>query len=375
MSGGSDKTEKPTQRKIEESRKQGMVAKSIDLTTALVILGIVCLLAWYGPVAIQYFLRMITDYLSNKLPLALNPMTPTFLIQLITITIGHFFIVLSPFLLVPMLIGVLSNVFQVKPLVSLQPIAPKLEKLNPLQGIQRQFSKKSMVELVKGVIKLTVISAVAYFCFDAHYHELFNLNSRGVIVGWQRVFNLIFDTTMYIALTMLVIGLGDWFVQKYLLMKQLMMTKQEVRDEMRNMEGNPEVKQQVRQQGRKIATTKMLAAVPTADVILVNPTHYSVALQYDPDVSPAPRVVAKGVDHLALKIREIAKEHRIPIYENPPLARTLYATLEINQMVPPELFVAVAEILAFVFQKTKGRGNKARRQNNNTLPAALGGAR
>jgi flagellar biosynthetic protein FlhB len=251
---------------------------------------------------------------------------------------------------------------QVGPMASLSTLAPKLQKINPMEGIKKQFSKKAGVEVIKGLLKLTAIAAIAYWTFEGHFGEVFDLGSRGIIVGWQKIFHLIFDTMLNIGLTLLVIGLADWFVQKYLLMKQLMMSKQEVKDEVRNMEGNQEIKQKVKQHGRLLATKQMLAAVPTADVILVNPTHYSVALQYDPDVCPAPRVVAKGVDFMALKIREIAKENRIPIYENPPLARTLYATLEVNQMVPPEFFVAVAEILAFVFQKTKGRGSKIRRQ-------------
>jgi flagellar biosynthetic protein FlhB len=142
--------------------------------------------------------------------------------------------------------------------------------------------------------------------------------------------------------------------------KQLMMTRQEVKDEMKQMDGDQEIKGKIKRKGREIVQKQMLAAVPTADVILVNPTHYSVAIQYDPDVSPAPRVVAKGVDHLALKIREIAKENKVPIYENPPLARALYAQVEVDHMISPELFVAVAEVLAWVFQKSKGRG-KAKR--------------
>lgn len=357
MSGASEKTEKPTPKRIADARKKGQIAKSNDFNSALVLGAVALILALYGAYFFNSVARLARELLRHQLQ-ASEAMTLSAFEALFRDMVFQIVIVALPFLVGTLLVGVLANLAQTRVLFTLDPLKPKLEKINPIQGFKRLFSQKSLVELIKGIVKMAVVGLCAYAVIRSQQAHLMGMTQMGFTQAWILVFKTILNICVAIAIALLVLGVADWWYQRYQLMKQLRMSRQEVKDEMKNMEGNPEIKRRVKSTGQAMLRQRMLKAVQTADVIVTNPTHISVALQYDPDEAPAPRVVAKGAEHLAFRIRELAKEHKIPIVENKPLARSIYATVEVNHMIPPELFIAVAEVLAFVFKRYKSRRNR-----------------
>lgn len=361
MSG--DKTQKPTAKKLADARNKGSIAKSADLTSSAVTLSILAVMGCYGSVTTGYLMRLMKGTFAHPPQIhtieALSSLLSTMIMQL-----G---VIVAPFLLVPLVAGIAVNLAQVKPLLTLEPLKPSFQKVNPLDGFKRLVSRRSLVQLIKNVLKMFLVTGIVFSIGSSQLNQILGIGSMGVASGLGRVFDIIISMGFNTTLFLLVLGGIDWFYQKYELTKSLMMTRQEIKDEMRNAEGNAEMKAKIKNKGRSFATKRMLAAVPLADVIVTNPTHYSVALQYDPDLSPAPRVVAKGTDHMAFKIREIAKEHKIPIHENVPLARSLHAAVEVNHVIPVELFMAVAEVLAVVYQKTGGRKKRQPKTNHSLL--------
>jgi flagellar biosynthesis protein FlhB len=362
----SQKSEKPTAKKLADARRQGTVAKSVDLTGAAVTMSILGVMSWYGPQTVNQLGRFMKSTLAHPVLIG----TPEAFVSVLVNTIVQLVVIAAPFVLAPCLVGIAINLFQVKPLLTLTPIKPAFNKLNPLEGAKRLVSRRALIQFAKSLLKMLVVAGIAFSVFNGQLSILMGVGKMGLFNGLGTIFNAIISLAFNVTLLLLVLGAIDWFYQKYELTQSLMMTKQEVKDEIRNMEGNPEVKNKIRSQGRSMANKQMLAQVPMADVVLINPTHYSVALQYDPDVCPAPRVIAKGTDHMAFKIREIAKANRIPLHEDPPLARSLHAQVEIYHMIPPELFMAVAEVLAVVFQKKGGRKPKATNPVATALPLA-----
>ncbi len=347
-----NKTEKPTPRKIQQAREQGQVAKSQDMNSAISLGTATLGIAFIGPYTFTMVYSMMQYSLSH---LSARPMTLASFSQTLQQTIESIVWLLFPFLLMMLCMGVLSNLVQIKPLFTVKPLMPKLEKINPLKGFQRLWSLRSIVEVVKSLIKMTVIGVSGVLIIKGHIGELMMLGSVEVSLAWSTIFQVMGQIALWATILFLILGMVDWWYQSYELEKQLRMTKQDIKDERKNQEGDPMIKSRIRQVGIQISKNKQLAMVPTADVVITNPTHFSIAIRYDPDEAPAPRVIAKGQDHFAFKIREVAKEHNIPLVENKPLARSLYAMVEVEHMIPPELFVAVAEVMAFVFSKNKGR--------------------
>jgi flagellar biosynthesis protein FlhB len=354
MSGGSEKTEKPTPRRLSDARKRGQVAKSNDFNAALVLGGITLILMLYGTYFFQYISRLARELLWHQLRHADALSVETFQ-KLFEDLIFHTIIIIAPFIVGAMVVGVMANIFQIKILFTMEPLKPTLSKINPLSGFKRMFSQKSVVELLKGILKMAIVGVCGFAVVKSQSDHLLAMSQMGFAQAWMLVVQVIINISATIAIVLFVLGIADWWYQKHQLMKQLRMTRQEVKDEMKNTEGSPEVKRRIKQVGQAMVRQKMLKAVATADVIVNNPTHISVAIQYDPDVAPAPRVVAKGADHMAFQIRELAKEYGIPMVENVPLARSIYSTVEVDHMIPPELFIAVAEVLAYVFKRNKGR--------------------
>ncbi len=348
-----DKTEKPTPRRLSKAREQGQVAKSADLNSALVLGSVSLILTMYGAYFFQYLGRLTREFLLHKLQMA-SHLSQVGFEALFRDTFYHSMIVLLPFICGVMVVGIFANLIQVKPLFTTAPLKPSFQKLNFVNGFKRLFSQKSAVELIKGILKMVIIGACGFAVIYGQRDHLMALTHMGFAQGWLLIFNTTLNICTTIAIMTFVLGIADYFFQKYQLMKKLMMSRQEVKDEMKNAEGSPEIKSRIRGAGRAILK-KIMKAVPVADVVITNPTHYAIAIQYDPDVAPAPRVVAKGVDHMAFRIRELAKEHKVPIVENKPLARSLYAMVELDHMIPPELFIAVAEVLAYVYKRNKGR--------------------
>jgi flagellar biosynthetic protein FlhB len=256
----------------------------------------------------------------------------------------------GPFFLAAVVIAVVVNILQVKWKVTTKPLQPKFSKLNPANGFKRILSKDSLFELVKSIAKVVLIAGITFLSLRSRVNDIFLLYNVTLKQGVSEIASLIIDVGFRISIVYCIIGLADYVYQKHKFNEDMKMTKQEVKDEMKNSEGDPQIKGQQRRRMQEASRRRMMQDVPKADVVITNPTHYAVALKYDSGSGKAPVVVAKGADLIAQKIKEIARENHVEIVENKPLARTLYANVEIGREIPPELYQAVAEILAAVYR-------------------------
>lgn len=352
------KTEKPTSKRLGDARRRGQVVKSVDLNSAIVLSGAMMLIGFMGPYTFVNLYAMAKQAFAH---LATQPLTQTVFIEIFTSTITTIALLVLPFFIGTMTIGILINLVQVKPLFTVHPLMPKLDKINPINGFKRFLSVRSFVEAGKGLIKMAIMGMCGFYIVQGNFTKILTLQNSDVYTAMGFIVGIISQIGVWVCIIYFVLGLVDWWYQRYEFEKGLRMSKQEVKQERKDEEVDPHLKGRIRQMGAQLVRKRQLAAVPKADVVITNPTHFAIAIQYDPDIAPAPRVVAKGQDHFALKIREVAKENGVPMVENKPLARTLYATVDVDRMIPPELFLAVAEVLAFVFSKNKGRRMKPRR--------------
>lgn len=352
-----EKTEKPTPKRMQDAREKGQVAKSTDFNSAIVLTTVAMVLSYGGAAMFSTIYGILRYTLGQTLhsPAALQPFSDAQFNTILVSTIQSTTFLLLPVLIALMTMGVLGNLIQVRPLFAPQAVQPKLDKINPLGGFKRMFSMRSIMEVIKALVKMTIIGASGYLVIQKHWGEIMTLGGIETGLAWGMILGVIGEVTQWCCILFLLTGLLDWRYQAWQLEKQLRMSKQDIKDERRSQDGDPMIKGKMRQLGQKILRTRQLANVPTADAVITNPTHYAIAIKYDPDVAPAPFVVAKGKDHFAQKIKEVAKEHGVPMVENKPLARALYPIVEAESMIPPELFVAVAEVLAYVFSKNKGR--------------------
>ena len=349
---GGEKTEPATSKKLDDVRKEGQVAKSKEIITAVSLMALFIILKVYvGSLGTKLIDSFKTIYgLMGKVVsdssrgLTIN-MAASIVRQSFTIILN----VVVPILIVAVIIAILGNALQQRWMVTAKPLAPKASKINPLNGFKRIFSKDSIFELVKSILKIFVIVYVAYTSIRGHAQDIFILYEIPLMQAIMLCGTVIINAGLKISLVYLVIGLADFIYQKYRFNEDMKMTKQEVKDEFKNTEGNPEIKGRQRQRMREASRRRMMQDVPKADVVITNPTHFAVAIKYDAETSKAPVVLAKGEDYLAQKIKEAAREHHIEIVENKPLARMLYANVDIGQEIPPELYQAVAEILAMVY--------------------------
>jgi flagellar biosynthetic protein FlhB len=259
-------------------------------------------------------------------------------------------IIMLPFMAFGFVVTLLVSIVQVGWKVSTKPMKPELSKLNPLNGFKRIFSKDSLFELVKSILKIVIIIYIAYTSIKDNANDLFALYDLGLNQAVALVGTLIINTGIKISIVYLVIGLADFIYQKHKFNEDMKMTKQEVKDEYKNTEGDPQIKGRQRRKMQEVSQKRMMQDVPKADVVITNPTHFAVALKYEAKVSSAPVVLAKGEDYLAQKIKEVARENKIEIVENKPLARMLYHNVDVGAEIPPELYQAVAEVLAAVYK-------------------------
>ena len=350
---GGEKTEPATDKKLKDAREEGKVAKSKELTAAfdLIILFLVL------KIFISYVggcLLIIFDFVYSSMPefVKINEAKlTTFAISsyLFNIILKWILIVL-PFFLLGVVITILISVFQVGWKISTKPMQPKLEKFNPINGFKRIFSKNSLFELVKSIVKIGVISYVAYSSVKNNRNDLFLLYDIPLNQAVTLIGSIIINTGLKISFVYLVVGIADYAYQKHKFNEDMKMTKQEVKDEYKNSEGDPQIKGKQKQRMREASQRRMMQDVPKADVVITNPTHLAIALKYDAEVSEAPVVVAKGEDYVALKIKEVAQENNIAIVENKPLARMLFSNVDIGAEIPPELYQSVAEILAMIYK-------------------------
>ncbi len=350
---GGEKTEPATAKKLKEAREEGQVAKSKELNSAVDLIALFLILkvfiSFVGANMLEGFslvydkIPEVIDYSGSGLSNAtVQYFMREALVQILKLA--------APFFIVGVLIAVVVSIVQVGWKPTPKPMKPKGSKLNPLSGFKRILSKDSMFELVKSIVKVGLVAYVAYRSIYDYRNTLLLLYDIPFLSVIALFGEIIINTGLKISLVYLVIGLGDFIYQKHKFKEDMKMTKQEVKEEFKNTEGNPEIKGRIRSKMREASQRRMMQSLPEADVVITNPTHLSVALKYDAAAGSAPVVLAKGADYLAMQIREKAKEYKIEIVENKPLARMLYANVEIGQEIPPELYQAVAEVLAFVYQ-------------------------
>ncbi|MCI9333389.1 MAG: flagellar biosynthesis protein FlhB [Lachnospiraceae bacterium] len=349
---GGEKTEEPTGKKLNDARKEGQVAKSKEIANAFGILALFIILKVYvGTIGTRFIEsfhvvygqipELVKMYNGNLSVASLQVLLRSMMLRLLTI--------IAPVLLIGVMVAVICDIVQVKWRPTTKPIKPKFSKLSPVKGFARIFSPNSLVELIKSLLKLVVIGYVVYSYLKGRVGQIFLLYDITLNQAIGLIGEIAIDLGLRIAMVYMVIAFLDFWYQKWKFRQDMKMTKQEVKDEYKNQEGDPQVKAKQKQRMREASMRRMMSQLPEADVVITNPTHYAVAVKYDPEKYDAPYVLAKGEDYLAQKIKDVAREHEIEIVENKPLARMLYANVEIGGLIPPELYQAVAEVLAFVY--------------------------
>ena len=351
-SEGGEKTEPATQKKLEDARKEGKVAKSKDLTQGIDLLVLFLLIKVFVGYMGERFMGLFQSTLGrmaefmdvNQKELSMQAVS-----TVLNNAILELFLIIWPFLVFGFVITFIVTVYQVGWKVTTKPMEPKLSKFNPINGFKRIFSKDSLFELLKSIVKVGVIAYVAYSNIVEEANNLFVLYDLSLNQAIALVGSIIIEFGIEISVIFIVIGLIDYIYQKWKFGEDMKMTKQEVKDEYKNTEGDPQIKGRIRQKMREASQRRMMQDVPKADVVITNPTHFAVAIKYDAEIGKAPIVVAKGEDYLAQKIKEIARENKVEIVENKPLARMLYHNVDVGAEIPPELYQAVAEVLAMVY--------------------------
>lgn len=349
-----DKTEPATPRRKSEARERGQIAKSPDLTSAILLVGGMICLKVLAPRTMAALMKCLKDNLLLREP---GDAAATDIVAVIG-SVGMIALAATgPILLVLFLLALFANFYQVGLLFTLHPLEPKLEKLNPITGFKRIFSAKTFVQLAMNLVKLSLVCAVGYSVIDDRKDDIMLAMAVG---GWRQVLlisDVLFDVGIRLAIVLLLLALLDYAWQKYKHEKDMKMSKQEVKEELRRMEGDPITRQRRRRMQLAAAIQRIRSAVPTADVVVTNPTELAIAIKYDAKTMRAPKVVAKGQNLLAGIIRNIAVRHGIPIVERPPLAQAMFKMVEVGQEIPERFYKVVAEVLAYVYELT-GRSRK-----------------
>ncbi len=344
---GQEKTEAPSARKRSEARTKGQVAKSMEVNTALILLAGTMFFYFAGAHLLGDLMLVWKGYFRQIVNFDLNPDN----IFELYLSLGYRVLkIVGPFLLMVSIVGIVANLLQVGFIWSGESLAPKLEKLNLIEGFKRIISPRSIVELAKGLFKLLIIGLVVFFTLKSKVATFFLMMDEtvGHILGFLAATSG--EVMLKVSIALLLLALADYGYQRWEFEKSLKMTKEEVKEENKMTEGNPQIKARVREIQRAMARRRMMAQVPEADVVITNPVHYAVALKYDPGESNAPIILAKGKRKIAQKIKEIAVSHNVPIVTRPPLAQLLYKQGEVGQEIPVDAYQAVAEILSFVYR-------------------------
>ncbi|MCL6475844.1 MAG: flagellar biosynthesis protein FlhB [Firmicutes bacterium] len=342
-----ERTEQATPRRRQEARRRGQVARSVDLSSVAVFLAVVLVLNAVSEGALQGAMESIRFALTN---LSHTEFSPALALSFVMGCLSHAAKAFLPVVGVAMVVGVVVNLLQVGVMFTAEPLAPNWARINPVSGFVRLFSRRAFVEGTKMLLKVLLIGWLAFSAVRADAAMLLRTSEIDPLMVLMLVGQLLYKIAWRVGLAMLVLAVLDYGFQRWEYEKSLRMTKEEVKQEMKQTEGDPQVKSRIRARQQAIARRRMMQAVPKADVVVTNPTHYAVALQYDSQKMAAPTVVAKGMNFIALRIREIALQHGVPIVENPPLAQSLYRTVEVGEQIPPALYQAVAEVLAYVYR-------------------------
>ena len=357
-SDSGEKTEEPTAKKLTDARKKGQIARSKDLGTMFVLVGSGFAMLVMGSSLVEGLSLMmkrlfslsrrevmdvnaIFNVIANSIPLVVTPILWIFFIIIIAAFIGN------------TMLGGMS--------FSWAAMAPKASRLSPAAGFKRMFGVQAAVELIKSILKFFVVFIVAFLLLTGLFEQILGLSLEVMPTNFDHAVNMLLWMFLTLALSIGIIAVIDAPYQVWNHTRQLKMTKQEVKDEHKNTEGNPEVKGRIKRTQYEMSQRRMMGEVPNSDVVITNPTHYSIALKYDADVGGAPKLVAKGIDEMAMHIRTIAKENGVEIVQSAALARSLYYTAEIDQDIPEELYAAVAQVLAFIFQLNEHKKGRARK--------------
>ncbi|MBT4089289.1 MAG: flagellar biosynthesis protein FlhB [Deltaproteobacteria bacterium] len=351
-SSNEEKTEAPSQRRREDARKEGQVAFSREVS-AVALLGSFLLLFYFlGNSILDVFKESLVHAFNN---LSRSELTVAMLAELTEFSMNQTVIAIIPFFGVALVVGIMSSIVQVGFNLTLKPLVPKLDKLSPLKGFGRIFSKQAFSEFLKSIFKMGVIGYIGYYTFDNSLSRIISLidtDSRDLM---SNATSIVGDFVFRLFLAFLILAIFDYIFQRWDLEQKLKMSKQEMKEEHKQTEGDPTLKARIRQIQQQLSQARMMQEVPAADVVISNPTHFAIALKYDREYMSAPQVVAKGMDYMALRIIQIAGENNVIVYQNPGVARALFFQVEIGEDLPEEFYKAIAEILAFVY-KTQKRG-------------------
>lgn len=346
---GQEKTETPSDKKREDARKEGQVAISREVGSAAMLGAFSLYFMMMGSVTVDQYKTIWKHALTTLiLPQDLNP---DMVQKLFVDTI----VLVAPLLMgvfgIALVVGLMAGYFQVGMMMT--PLKFNFSRIDPIAGTGRLFSGQALAELAKNLFKLFVIGYITFSSLEQSVMEILTLSRLKPEAIMSYNFSLVGSMFGRVSVALAILAIMDLLYQRWALDQKLMMTKQEVKEEMKESEGDPQIKARVRQAMREMSRARMMQSVPKADVVVTNPTHYAVALQYDREIMGAPRMIAKGADHVALRIREVARENNVPIVENPPVAREIYASVDIGHEIPDHMFRAVAEILAYVYKLKK----------------------
>jgi len=343
-----EKTEKATPKKRQDARKKGQIVKSQDVTSGIVLLAVFMFLFFAGGSLFNNFLSFFHESISHYT--LTDPLTIDTVMVMFTETLIEMAKVILPVMAIAVVAGVAGNFLQFGLLFTAEPLKFDLKKIDPIKGLKRIFSLRAIIELIKSILKISLIGTVTFLILWMNIEDVLSLSFKNPWEALHTVGKLTALMGIAAAFVLLFIAVLDYFYQRFDYEKNLRMSKQDIKDEHKNTEGDPLIKSRIKQRQREMAMRRMMQEVPNADVIITNPTHFAIALKYDEGKMDAPVVVAKGVDFIAQKIKMIAKEHEVIMVENRPLARAMYDQVEIGDAVPEEFFRAVAEILAYVYR-------------------------
>lgn len=345
---GEEKTEKATPKKRRDQRKEGNVLQSKEIVTAASVLGIFAAMRLLAGFMMKNLLSYTAIVYEQSGTYELNTDTVMPLaVRILTVIL----VVVGPVCAAAMLLGIIPTIAQTRGLFTMKALKPKFSRLNPLEGIKKMFTMQAIVGILKGLVEVIVVGVLIYNEISSRMPIILSLSDAGLMQGLAYTGLSIFDMVMLVCIMLVFVAAGDFLFQWWQFEKKLKMSKQEVKEEFKQMEGDPQVKSKIKQRQQQMAQSRMMQEVPSADVIIRNPTHFAVALRYDQDKNKAPQVVAKGADYLAKRIIEVAQNHDVMCIENPPLARALYKQVDLGREIPYELYDAVAEVLTVVYKE------------------------
>ena len=346
MAKDPDKTEKATPRRRQKAREEGQVAKSMDVAVSASLVSVFLAFLFYIPYLFKKLYALFIYYFAN--PLHNLPDNNRVVLYEVAKELA---LLITPLFLLLLVIGVFANIMQIGFLITFKPLTPKLDKLNPISGLKRLFSLKVVFELFKNLLKLAVAITVSYYVVTYLLQDVFAFATTSIASDAYIMMKYSMVLILAFALLSIPVAVIDFFFRKHEFEESIKMSKHEIKEEMKLYEGNPQIKSAIRKKMREMSMRRMMAEIPKADVVITNPEHFAVALQYEKGKMYAPKVIAKGVDKMALKIKAEARKHHIPIEENPPLARALYQSCEIGDFIPENLYQAIAKIFAKIYAK------------------------